>query len=437
MLKFNKSKIIMAVALSGGLAIGSILVPKTGYEIISAESILVDNSNIIRDVQIYGNTITGRVKENSSVRIEEINTWGSISTTNSSALGDFNLSFLFPLELGMTFKITVTSPDGVVETTIITYGTPSTVAVYYQDDAGNNLYPPMALSGFVGQIYNASNPPQIAGYILWKTPSNTVGGYTSENQSVVYVYKKYSNPTLKAKDIQLYVGDTWKVEDSFISSTDFFGTSLNSSNLIIDSNVDTSTAGIYAVKITLPIIANVSDVELTQTSLVTVLDNKQSIDGSDFTMTIGDKTPEASDFQATATDKGGNTVEVTMDLSQADINTSGTYDVILTSADGQAKTVKLTVKEKSNIVDDNNNNKDEVVTPINPTAPSSSAKGTKVTTTKTSPTSDSVSSVTRNSYSDESLPTTGEKDSTSAIVAGILLIVIALLTFGFLKKKKK
>ncbi|MCT0449089.1 BspA family leucine-rich repeat surface protein [Lactococcus lactis] len=68
------------------------------------------------------------------------------------------------------------------------------------------------------------------------------------------------------------------------------------------------------------------------------------INGSDFSMYVGDKTPTASDFKASATDKDGKTSEVTVDLSKADLTKAGTYDVTLKSAEGQSKVVKLTVK---------------------------------------------------------------------------------------------
>ena len=79
-------------------------------------------------------------------------------------------------------------------------------------------------------------------------------------------------------------------------------------------------------------------------SIPIVEDNKQSITGSDFSMYVGDKTPTASDFKASATDKDGKASEVTVDLSKADLTKAGTYDVTLKSADGQSKVVKLTVK---------------------------------------------------------------------------------------------
>lgn len=75
----------------------------------------------------------------------------------------------------------------------------------------------------------------------------------------------------------------------------------------------------------------------------TTLPNQQSISADDFTMRVGDSTPTVDDFKASATDKDGNAIKVSVDLSKADLSTPGTYDIVLTAADGQTKTVKLTV----------------------------------------------------------------------------------------------
>ncbi|WP_201011841.1 MucBP domain-containing protein, partial [Lactococcus lactis] len=62
---------------------------------------------------------------------------------------------------------------------------------------------------------------------------------------------------------------------------------------------------------------------------LTYKENKQSISGSNFTMTLGDKEPTVSDFKASATDKAGNTLYVTADFTKVDFTKAGTYDVVL------------------------------------------------------------------------------------------------------------
>lgn len=72
--------------------------------------------------------------------------------------------------------------------------------------------------------------------------------------------------------------------------------------------------------------------------------NQQSLTGENATITVGDATPTAATFHAQATDKHGQTIPVAVDLSGAQLDTPGTYDVRLTTSDDQSLTVKLTVK---------------------------------------------------------------------------------------------
>lgn len=75
--------------------------------------------------------------------------------------------------------------------------------------------------------------------------------------------------------------------------------------------------------------------------------SQQSISADDFTMYIGDPEPTVSNFNAVATDKYGSPSEVTADLSNVNFNNTGTYPVLLNSADGQIKEVTLSIKEKT------------------------------------------------------------------------------------------
>lgn len=64
---------------------------------------------------------------------------------------------------------------------------------------------------------------------------------------------------------------------------------------------------------------------------------------SSATITAGEAVTTAT-FNAHATDSAGNTIPVSVDTSQADLNKPGTYDVILTADNGKTMTVTLTVK---------------------------------------------------------------------------------------------
>ncbi|EQM54202.1 mucus-binding protein, LPXTG-motif cell wall anchor [Lactiplantibacillus plantarum EGD-AQ4] len=68
-----------------------------------------------------------------------------------------------------------------------TAGAPITVS--YQDEQGQTLKPDTTCNGFAGDPY-ATQPLEIAGYDLTKTPTNATGTFSSEPQHVVYVYTK-------------------------------------------------------------------------------------------------------------------------------------------------------------------------------------------------------------------------------------------------------
>ncbi|MDN3101468.1 MucBP domain-containing protein, partial [Enterococcus faecalis] len=61
------------------------------------------------------------------------------------------------------------------------------VTVKYVDEDGNELTPSETLNGKVGLTYE-SNAKELKGYTLKETPSNATGTFTSEEQTVTYVY---------------------------------------------------------------------------------------------------------------------------------------------------------------------------------------------------------------------------------------------------------
>ncbi|MFT8337730.1 leucine-rich repeat domain-containing protein, partial [Schleiferilactobacillus harbinensis] len=141
--------------------------------------------------------------------------------------------------------------------------------------------------------------------------------------------------SIPADDFTMRVGDpTPTVDDFKASATDKDG---NAIKVSVDlSKADLSTPGTYDVVLT------AADGQ-TKTVKLTVLANQQSFAGSDFTAYVGDPKPTLADFKASATGKDGKAVDVTADLSKVNMQKAGTYDVVLTAADGQTKTVKLTV----------------------------------------------------------------------------------------------
>jgi uncharacterized protein YjbI with pentapeptide repeats len=141
--------------------------------------------------------------------------------------------------------------------------------------------------------------------------------------------------TLTGSDFTAYVGDPKPTVNDFkASATDKDGKAVDVTADL--SNVDMQKAGTYNIVLT------AADGR-TKTVELTILANQQSLNGSDFTAYVGDQEPTVDDFKASATGKDGKAVTVTADLSKVNMQQAGTYDVILNAADGQTKTVKLTV----------------------------------------------------------------------------------------------
>ena len=154
------------------------------------------------------------------------------------------------------------------------------------------------------------------------------------------IYAKWTKDqrSFVASDYTMYIGDkTLTVADFKASATDKTGSAVDVS--VDFGNNDITKAGEYNVTL------KSSDGQ-TKTVKLTVKENKQSITGSDYSMYVGDKTPTASDFKASATDKDGEAVDVTADFGGNDITKAGEHEVTLRSSDDQAIKVKLTVLVK-------------------------------------------------------------------------------------------
>ncbi|WP_147007667.1 leucine-rich repeat protein, partial [Levilactobacillus spicheri] len=164
----------------------------------------------------------------------------------------------------------------------------------------------------------------------------TVTLTTADDQSkTVNLVVLPNKATLTGQDATLYVGDPTPTATTFAATaTDKTGAS---QPVNVDlSSVDWTQPNTYAVTL------STADGQ----KLVVHLDlraNQTAINGQDYTMYVGDPTPTTTDFLASATDKTGSALPVTLDLSQATLTAAGTYPVTLTASDGQTKTVTLTL----------------------------------------------------------------------------------------------
>ncbi|WP_125766282.1 leucine-rich repeat protein [Lapidilactobacillus wuchangensis] len=158
--------------------------------------------------------------------------------------------------------------------------------------------------------------------------------YTGDGQTkTVNLHLLANQQSLQVQPYALHVGQTAPTLADFkATATDKTGQAIA---ITMDlSQVDLKTPGEYPVKFT------TSDGQ-TATTTLTIEATLQSIAGTDYTMYVGDGTPTAADFKASATDVNGDQVGVSVDLSQVNFTEPGSYSVTLKSSDGQTKPVLL------------------------------------------------------------------------------------------------
>ncbi|MBS7576791.1 MULTISPECIES: leucine-rich repeat domain-containing protein [unclassified Enterococcus] len=213
-------------------------------------------------------------------------------------------------------------------------------------------------------------------------------------------------PIINASNQTVYTGDVF---DSLSTVTAYdqqldgsAQSDLTDQIKVLSSNVNTNKAGVYTITYS---VTNQYGVTANKTISVTVLENKQSINGEDFSMYVGGDTPLAADFKASATGKSGENLPITVDLNNVNLNLAGDYTVFLRSEDGQTKAVKLHILEhKAGEGDSSSNASKQLV------------KNTNSSQSKTV------------------LPTTNESQGSLTEIIG-LLILISVAVAVLLKKK--
>ncbi|OTN89323.1 hypothetical protein A5819_001815 [Enterococcus sp. 7E2_DIV0204] len=187
------------------------------------------------------------------------------------------------------------------------------------------------ITDYDGYPVDGKNPP-VGNYSIRYSVTNDSNETTEYNRTITVIKNKQS---ITGFDYTMHVGDKDATTVDFKpSATDKEGMAIAVTADL--SAIDFSKAGTYEVVLT------AADGQ-TKTVKLIIKENKQSITGSDYTMHVGDKDATTVDFKPSATDKEGTAIAVTADLSAIDFSKAGTYEVILTAADGQTKTVKLTI----------------------------------------------------------------------------------------------
>lgn len=205
--------------------------------------------------------------------------------------------------------------------------------------AGNTLLTPTtAIEGTDESISTSLMPGELLNHA-----ASSIG-----EQAIVFWYEKQDHTAVQVHDSTIYTGDDWNAKENFVEATTSDGTSLTYSEFINQGGVVDSSALNKNVPGTYPVTYTINSV--TSTANITVKENKQSIKGTDVTKYIGDSIPNDSEFNASATDRDGNQIDITIDKSQINMTQVGDYNVLLTAKDGQTKTVQVHVKEKQTAV---------------------------------------------------------------------------------------
>jgi len=302
--------------------------------------------------------------------------------------------------------------------------------------AGKVLYYPLPSVEEVGYYPDLTNIPVFDFNLM----NNYLEGHTNFSQfngKFIFDNIKFMKNPVVGKNVTAKYQDTngKQIHDDVVKSGNI-GDSYTTDQLKIDGYTFKEVKG------------NPSGTFIDQEQTVTYIytnnaKNSATIDGSDYTMYLGDPKPTVKDFKATAKDKDGNSIDVTVNLDAIDFSKPGTHQVTLKATDGQTKQVTLYIKEKI---------KEESDTP-KATEPSTSSenqlKGSeksvipRITSENQLPTTTDRSENNTNNITTptdtgttKQYPATGEKQNHSWLIAGILLI-IAILGYYFWDRNKK
>ncbi|WP_368561972.1 fibrinogen-binding MSCRAMM adhesin Fss2 [Enterococcus faecalis] len=156
---------------------------------------------------------------------------------------------------------------------------------------------------------------------------------TKEAKAIVHVR---DDSRLQVKDTTIYVGDSWKPEENFVSATDKTGQDVPFEKITVSGQVDNTKAGVY------PIVYSYEGKE--ETAHVTVKPDQSKLEVKDTTIYVGDKWKPEDNF-VSATDKTGQDVpfeKITVS-GQVDNTKAGVYPIVY-SYEGKEETANVTVK---------------------------------------------------------------------------------------------
>ncbi|EHZ9203567.1 fibrinogen-binding MSCRAMM adhesin Fss2 [Enterococcus faecalis] len=153
-----------------------------------------------------------------------------------------------------------------------------------------------------------------------------------DNQLKIPLTKTIDHSRLQVKDTTIYVGDSWKPEENFVSATDKTGKDVPFEKITVSGQVDTSKAGVY------PIVYSYEGKE--ETANVTVKADQSKLEVKDTTIYVGDKWKPEDNF-VSATDKTGQDVPFEKIDVQGTVNVDkiGDYEIVYKNGTKEAKAI--------------------------------------------------------------------------------------------------
>ncbi|MBD9956234.1 bacterial Ig-like domain-containing protein [Enterococcus faecalis] len=153
-----------------------------------------------------------------------------------------------------------------------------------------------------------------------------------DNQLKIPLTKTIDHSRLQVKDTTIYVGDSWKPEENFVSATDKTGQDVPFEKITVSGQVDNTKAGVY------PIVYSYEGKE--ETAHVTVKADQSKLEVKDSTIYVGDKWKPEDNF-VSATDKTGQDVPFEKIDVQGTVNVDkiGDYEIVYKNGTKEAKAI--------------------------------------------------------------------------------------------------
>ena len=153
-----------------------------------------------------------------------------------------------------------------------------------------------------------------------------------DNQLKIPLTKTIDHSRLQVKDSTIYVGDSWKPEENFVSATDKTGQDVPFEKITVSGQVDNTKAGVY------PIVYSYEGKE--ETANVTVKPDQSKLEVKDTTIYVGDSWKPEDNF-VSATDKTGQDVPFEKIDVQGTVNVDkiGDYEIVYKNGTKEAKAI--------------------------------------------------------------------------------------------------